>query len=108
MITETYPLAPIEVVEEVLLLILALIVVLWIAWHRIFAYSPDKNYRLNRFNGVLEEAVLVKAWHPADGGFIIWNSLGVVRGKQRLQEMWGQGVNVDVDMYLEPKEKDNL
>jgi len=51
---------------------------------------------------------LVNASHPADGGFIIWNSLGVVRGKQRLQEMWGQGVNVDVGMYLEPKEKDNL
>jgi len=106
-LAETYPLVPIEVIEEVGLFILTLIIALWIAWNRIFAYSPDKNYRLNRFNGVLE-AMLVKVWHPADGGFIIWNSLSVIRGKQRLQEMWGQGVNVDVGMYLKPKEKDNL
>ena len=99
---------PIEVVEEVGLFILTLIIALWIVWQRIFVYSPDKKYRLNRFNGALEEAKLVKDSHQADGGFITWNRLGVVRGKQRLQNMWEQGVNVEVSIYLEPKEKDNL
>jgi len=88
----------IDVIEEVGLFILTLIIALWIAWQRIFAYSPDENYCLNRFNGVLEEATLAKASYQADGSFIAWNSLGVVRGKERLQEMWGQGSNVDVDI----------
>ena len=108
MLAETFLLVPIEVVAEVGLFILTLIIAIWIAWQRIFAYSPDKKYRLNRFNDVLEEATPVKDSHQGDGGVITWNRLGVVRGKQRLQEMWGQGVNVDVGIYLEPKEKDNL
>ena len=71
-----------------------------IVWHKIFAYSPDKRYRMNRYTGVVEEQKIIRAYSPEAGGFIIWDPLGKVMRKQFVLENWTRKNEVDIRDYI--------
>jgi hypothetical protein len=97
-----YPLTTNDVLIEFALIFLAGIFVLWITWHKIFAYSPEKRYRINRYTGVAEEQkMLTYPPLPEAGGLIIWNPLGKVTRKQFILEKWARNNDVDIKAYIE-------
>jgi hypothetical protein len=96
-----YPLTTNDVLIEFALLFLAGILVLFVIWHRIFAYSPDKRYRINRYTGVVEEQKMYTYPPlPEAGGLIIWDPLGKVTRKQYVLENWARNNDVDINAYI--------
>jgi hypothetical protein len=97
-----YTLTTNDVLIEYALIFVAGILILWVAWHRIFAYSPDKRYRVNRYMGVAEEQkMLTYTPLPEAGGVIIWDPLGKVTRKQYILENWARSNYVDIKAYIE-------
>lgn len=103
-----YELVPIEQVEEALLVILFVAVIVVAIWFRIFAYSPDKRYRMNRFNGLVEESKDISAARPELGGFTVWSGVGVAIDKQYILNMWGQRLSVEIEPTVKKFSISNL
>jgi uncharacterized membrane protein len=109
MLKVEYPLTTNDVLIEFALLFLAGILVIWLIWRRIFAYSPDKRYRINRYTGVAEEQRMITYPPlPEAGGLIIWGPLGKVTGKQYILENWAQNNDVDIKAYIKEKTSHTL
>ncbi|HIH89016.1 TPA: hypothetical protein HA344_07405 [Candidatus Bathyarchaeota archaeon] len=78
------------------------ITVLWVTWHRIFAYSPDKRYRMNRYTEITEEQkTLTYEPRPELGGVIVWNPLENITRKQFILEKWARNTNVEISAYID-------
>ena len=99
-----YTLVPIEVIEE-FFLVLALVVIAFIlVWFRVFAYSPDRRYRMNRLTGFVMRSTVVFADQSWMGGFEMWDGVGFARDKMYVLGMWGQGLKIDVESNIVEKE----